>query len=84
MYTRSVFRRVKAPLLSDWIGVEGRKLVLKPDKWEEFVARTGLVGDARERFLRVLQVLLTTEALTDLPRDEAEAMLEALSLAVQG
>jgi hypothetical protein len=78
------FRRVKAPLLSDWIGVEGRKLVLQPEKWEEFLARTELIGDAKVRFLRVLQVLLTTEALTDLPRDEAEAMLEALSLAVQG
>lgn len=72
------------PELSTWIGTTGTALRLHKTRWEQFAIDNGLSGrDAKERFTRVLKVLMSNELLADMDQDEAELLLRALANAVQ-
>lgn len=71
------------PSISTWIEVTGTKLRIEKNTWEKFADITGLNGEAKERFFRVLTVLVSNEMLIDLTDDEIEIFLQTLAVAVQ-
>jgi hypothetical protein len=72
------------PLLGSWIGLQETKLVLAKAPWEMFVQESGLTTtDAKNRFLRVLAVLVSSEVFNDLTDEEVDTVLHALAVAVQ-
>ena len=75
---------INDPSVSDWIKVGEESLSVQKDTWNEFVSKNGLSGqDARDRFVRVLKVLVSNEYLVNMPMEEVEVLLRALAIAIQ-
>jgi hypothetical protein len=77
------FKSVAEPVLSTWIGTDGTDLILNRANWEEFAAANEISGDAAERFFRLLKVLVSSEVLSELNAEDANALLDALAIAVK-
>ncbi len=77
------FKRVSQPTISTWIEIDGINLVIDKLKWDAFSQGSNLSGDAEKRFFRVLQVLISSEILSEANPEEVDALLEALAVAVQ-
>lgn len=77
------FAKSVTPSISTWIEIAGSKLRIEKKFWEEFASKHDLKNDAKDRFLRVLAVLASSEMLINLTEDEAEPFLVALAVAVQ-
>jgi hypothetical protein len=72
------------PTISDWIEVNEESIIFLREKWSQFRSDTGLTSrDAQERFIRVIQVLVSNEYLIGMPAEEIEVTLHALAIAVQ-
>jgi hypothetical protein len=71
------------PSLGSWIEITGSNLKLEKNQWEAFADRAKLAGEARERFLKVIIVLISNEMMIDLTQDELDPLLYALAIAVQ-
>jgi len=77
-------KRDITPSISDWIEVDESKLIIDKAKWDEFAEKNDVSkNETRDRFLRVLSVLVSSELLTDLTQDEVNTLLQALALAVR-
>ncbi len=69
--------------ISTWIGVDGSNVIVDRAKWEAFAERNNITGETQERFFRVLQVLISSEVLSEANVEEADALLDALAIAIQ-
>jgi hypothetical protein len=78
-----LFKRVSQPTISTWIEIDGANLIIDKLRWETFSQGGNLSGDAEKRFFRVLQVLISSEILSETNSEEADVLLEALAVAVQ-
>ena len=77
------FKSVSEPAISTWIGTDGINLILDKAKWETFSSANEISSEAEERFFRLLQVLVSSEVLSEINVEEADTLLEALALAVK-
>ena len=71
------------PALSTWIGTTGTALKLDKNQWAQFANTNGLGKDAKERFTKVLRVLMSSEILSDMDQEDVEIFLRALANAVR-
>jgi hypothetical protein len=72
-----------SPSISNWIEVTDSNIRVKKSNWDKFADENGLTGETRERFLRVLSVLISSELLVDWTEEEVEPFLKALAIAIQ-
>lgn len=78
------FGNVEAPTISTWIKSDRDSLRMDRAKWNKFVAETELSSqDEKDRFVRVLQVLISNELLLDMTENEADLFLQAIARAIQ-
>jgi len=78
-----IFKQVSQPTVSTWIETAGENLIIDKSNWEAFSQNNSLSGDAQKRFFQVLQVLISSEILSETNAEEVDALLEALAIAVQ-
>jgi hypothetical protein len=75
---------IDSPSLSDWIDVTEDDFLILSTQWEKFTQQTSLSKNVdQERFLRILRVLLSSEMLIDLTKEEANQLLHAIAIAIQ-
>jgi hypothetical protein len=80
----TIVASIKTAFLGSWIAVNDSRLQLAKRPWEQFAENAGLATtEQRNRFLRVLAVLVSSEILSDLTDDEVTPLLRALAAAIQ-
>jgi hypothetical protein len=65
--------------------LKGSKAGLRIEEaaWERLVAETSMNKEAQDRLIRILNVLMSSELLTDMREEEFGPLLQALAIAVQ-
>lgn len=75
---------IETPTVSTWIEADEKSLNFEKTNWKRFIDETELTSqEAKDRFIRVLKVLISNELLIEMTEEEIEPLLQALAVAVQ-